>query len=105
MAKGASSKRTWLLAIGVIAAVVIFAAFVSLRRTEVPVRAAMATRATFRSSISTNGKIEPLDNFEAHAPMATTVTRVLVHEGDHVKRGELMLQLDDADARAQAARA
>ena len=105
MATGASSKRTWLLAIGVVAAVVIFAAFVSLRRTEVPVRAATATRATFRSSISTNGKIEPLENFEAHAPMATTVTRVLVHEGDHVKRGALLLQLDDADARAQSARA
>lgn len=105
MANGTNSKRTWLVAIGVVAAVVIFAAFVSLRRTEVPVRAVTATRSEFRSTISTNGKIEPLENFEAHAPMATTVVHVLVHEGDRVKKGQLLLQLDDADARAQAARA
>ena len=100
-----TNKRGLLIAVGVVAAVVIFAAFVSLRRTEVPVRVATATRSTFRSSISTNGKIEPLENFEAHAPMATTVQRVYVHEGDHVKAGQLLLQLDDADARAQSARA
>jgi HlyD family secretion protein len=33
------------------------------------------------------------------------VRRVLVHEGDHVKSGDLLVQLDDADARAQAAKA
>lgn len=102
---GNSNKRGWLIALGVVAAVVIFAAFASLRRTEVPVRAATVSRSTFRNSISTNGKIEPLENFEAHAPMATTVTQVMVHEGDHVKKGQLLLQLDDADARAQSARA
>lgn len=55
--------------------------------------------------ISTNGKIEPIQNFEAHAPIATTVKRLLVKEGDHVRKGQLLLQLDDADIRSQAARA
>jgi HlyD family secretion protein len=55
--------------------------------------------------ISSNGKIEPVQNFEAHAPAATTVKRVLAREGDHVKRGQLLLQLDDAEARTSAARA
>ena len=58
-----------------------------------------------RSLISTNGKIEPINNFEAHAPAAASVRRVLVKEGDFVKKGQLLLLLDDADARAQAARA
>ena len=44
-------------------------------------------------------------NFEAHAPIATTVKRLLVKEGDHVRKGQLLLQLDDADIRTQAARA
>ncbi len=35
-------------------------------------------RETITSSIATNGKIEALNNFEAHAPMATTVRRVAV---------------------------
>jgi len=55
--------------------------------------------------VSTNGKIEPVNNFEAHAPAATSVRRVLVKEGESVKKGQLLLVLDDAEARAQAARA
>ena len=70
-----------------------------------PVRTAVVEQSAIRSVISTNGKIEPVNNFEAHAPAATSVQRVLVKEGDFVKKGQLLLVLDDADARAQAARA
>ena len=62
-------------------------------------------RGPIRSLVSTNGKIEPIQNFEAHAPIATTVKRLLVKEGDHVRKGQLLLQLDDADIRTQATRA
>jgi HlyD family secretion protein len=69
------------------------------------VRATTVQRGPIRSLVSTNGKIEPIQNFEAHAPIATTVKRILVKEGDHVRKGQLLLQLDDADIRSQAARA
>ncbi len=62
-------------------------------------------RGPIRSVVSTNGKVEPIRNFEAHAPIATTVKRLLVKEGDHVRKGQLLLQLDDDDIRTQAARA
>lgn len=62
-------------------------------------------RGRIRSLISTNGKIEPIQNFEAHAPVASTVKRLYIKEGDPVRRGQLLLQLDDADLRSQAARA
>ena len=64
-------------------------------------------RGPIRSLVSTNGKIEPLQNqnFEAHAPISTTVKRLLVKEGDHVRKGQLLLQLDDVNIRTQAARA
>lgn len=68
-------------------------------------RATTVHRGPIRSEISTNGKIEPFPNFEAHAPISTTVKRLLVKEGDHVRRGQLLLQLDDADIRSQAAHA
>ncbi len=55
--------------------------------------------------ISTNGKVEPIRNFEAHSPVPTTVKRLFVKEGDHVRKDQLLLQLDDADLRSQAARA
>jgi len=64
-------------------------------------------RGPIRSLVSTNGKVEPLQNsnFEAHAPISTTVKRLLVKEGDRVRRGQLLLQLNDVDIRTQAARA
>ena len=71
----------------------------------VPVRAEKAARESIVNTISTNGKIEPVDNFEAHAPAPTTVKRLFVREGDRVKAGQKILQLDDANARADAARA
>jgi len=69
------------------------------------VRVAKAQRGPIRSLVSTNGKVEPLRNFEAHAPISTTVKRLLVKEGDRVKKGQLLVQLDDADIRAKAASA
>jgi HlyD family secretion protein len=76
-----------------------------MREEIIPVRAATVERSSIRTTISTNGKIEPAQNFEAHAPVSTTVRRLLVREGDHVKKGQLLLQLDDSEARSQAARA
>ena len=38
-------------------------------------------------------------------PSAPRLTKLLVHEGDHVKKGQLLVQLDDAKARSQAAQA
>ena len=97
--------RWWIIAIAIAFAVILFAAFNSMNSGVIPVRAAHVTRANIRSVISTNGKVEPINNFEAHAPTATTVVRVLAREGDHVKRGQLLLQLDDADARTNRAKA
>jgi HlyD family secretion protein len=97
--------RGWILALAVLLAVVLLAAFMSLRSGEIPVRAATVSRSTIRSLISTNGKITPVQNFEAHALAAAAVKRVLVHEGDRVKAGQLLVQLEDSDARSQAARA
>lgn len=92
-------------ALAILVAVVVFAAFVSRRDDSVPVRTAVVERGKIRSLISTNGRIEPVTNFEAHAPTPTTVRRVLAKEGDLVKKGQLLVVLDAAEARAQAARA
>jgi HlyD family secretion protein len=101
-----TNKHRWLLwTVGIVAAVLLLGAFVSMRKDTVIVRVARVERGNIRSAVSTNGKVEPVQSFEAHAPVATTVKRVLIKEGDRVKKGQLLMQLDDADARAQAARA
>jgi len=102
--KGFGRRNRWLLWLAIAAAVVIFASFMS-RDDAVPVRAAKAERTTIRSVVSTNGKVEPLNNFEAHAPVGTTVNKLLVKEGDQVKRGQLLVQMDDAEARSKDAQA
>jgi HlyD family secretion protein len=103
---GFVARNRWLVwAVGIVAAVVLLAAFMSLRDDAVPVSVATAVRGTIRSVVSTNGKVEPVQNFEAHAPIGTTVKRLLVKEGDHVRKGQLLVQLNDAEARDQAARA
>jgi HlyD family secretion protein len=69
------------------------------------VRTATVERGTILSVVSTNGKVEPLQSFEAHAPVGTTVKKLLVKEGDRVKKGQLLARLDDAEASSLAARA
>jgi len=76
-----------------------------LHQTPLKVHAVTVKRGSIRSLVSTNGKVEPVQNFEAHAPIATTVKRLLVKEGDYVRKGQLLLELDDSDIRSQAARA
>ncbi len=103
--KPVNRRRTALILLSLALAVGVLAAFVSMRRSVVAIRIGHADRETIVASIATNGKIEALNNFEAYAPAATTVKRLLVRQGDWVKPGQLLLELDDANARLQAARA
>src|ERR1700743_1658608 len=101
---GPSRSRITVVVLLVAAALLLFTG-INRHRSSTSVRAEKVVRQEIASVISTNGKIEPINSFEAHAPAPATVNKVLVAEGDHVKAGQLLVQLDDADARAQAARA
>jgi HlyD family secretion protein len=102
---GRQPRRWWVTALAILAAVIVLAAFITHRDDSVPVRTAVVEPGTIRSVISTNGKIEPINNFEAHAPIPARVERVLVKEGEAVKKGQLLVVLDDANVRAHAAQA
>jgi len=97
--------RGWIIALAIVAAVIVLAAFISLQRGDVPVRIAQVNRADIRATITTNGKITPVQDFEAHAVAPALVKRVLVREGDQVKADQLLLELDTSEAQAEAARA
>ncbi len=97
-------RRLIFIAVMVLLAVVLFTG-INRHRAVTPVRAEKVVRQEIASVISTNGKIEPVNSFEAHAPSPATVSKVLVAEGDHVKAGQLLVRLDDAEARSLAARA
>jgi HlyD family secretion protein len=102
---GLFSSRRWVLwSLGAMLAVILLASFMS-RDDTVPIMASRVSRSTIRSVISTNGRVEPVQNFEAHAPIGTRVKRVLIKEGEHVRKGQLLVELDAASARSQAAQA
>lgn len=63
------------------------------------------TREALESWIATNGKVEPLQPYVLRSRLDTFVTRVLAVEGQAVKRGQLLLDLDSTSAAAQLAEA
>jgi HlyD family secretion protein len=76
-----------------------------LTRERVQVRTARVTYQPILKTSSTNGNVEPIDDFQPHAQVAGVVEEVYVGVGDKVKPGQLLLKMDDADARARLASA
>lgn len=71
----------------------------------IQVRTAKVRRGRLVSTLPTNGKVEPIENFAAYSPKAGTVKAVYVHEGEKVRAGKLLLAMDDSDARTDVAAA
>lgn len=85
--------------------VVVFFVVRSFTRERLEVHAFPAARQPLVSTISTNGRVEPEENFELHSPIATSVKAVYVQPGDVVAAGKLLIVLDDTLARARLASA
>ena len=77
----------------------------TLTRERISVKVANVTYQDLVKSFSTNGKVEPLDDFEAHAQAAGQVQEVSVDVGDKIKAGQLLLKMDDKVALSNLAHA
>ena len=87
-----------------IAAVIVTALIFGIRyftRSEIEIRAAKASYSDLVTDLSTNGKVEPLQNFQAHAAEPGSVQAVYVRSGQHVAAGTLLLKLNSAAAAAR----
>jgi HlyD family secretion protein len=100
-----TSRRIVIWTIAVLIVVAVFYVAHIATRTVLEVRAYTVVRASVLIPDSTNGKVQPVHNFEAHAPFPGLVKAVYVHEGQMVRRGALLLTLDDTDAQARLAQA
>lgn len=99
-------SRGWLWAI--IAIAVLVAAVWGLRswtRGSVPVRTARVEYQEILRTVSTNGKVEPVEDFQAHAPAPGQVQKLLVHVDDKVTRGQELVRMDVGDAQSRIASA
>src|ERR1700723_3772033 len=85
--------------------VLIFVIVRSSTRETVEVKVAPVTRQTLVNSVPTNGKVEPIDEFQAYAPSAGVIAKIYVQVLQKVKVGDLLLKMDDSDAIAKLASA
>jgi HlyD family secretion protein len=99
------TSRLWLWIGAALLLVVVFFVARSMTRDKLPVHAATAVRTQLSKTIPTNGLVEPVKNYEFRSPLATTVKSIDVQQGDHVKAGQVLMQLDDINARAHVATA
>ena len=102
---GKQTSRVWLWFGACVVLVGVFFVARVLMRDRIPIHAAKAVRAELVNTTPTNGKVEPVKNLEFHSPLATTIRSINVQQGDRVKTGQLLMQLDDVAARARVATA
>lgn len=77
----------------------------SFTRDVVEIRAAAVNHQNLVSAVPTNGKVEPIAAFPAHAAAPGVVAKIYVKVGQKVKAGDLLIRMDDADALARVAAA
>src|SRR6202050_5507191 len=99
------NNRKWIaLALAVALALVVI--IVIAGRGQAPgVPIVKVSREDLASTITSNGKVEPISPFTAHAQFPTFVEKVMATEGQNVRRGQVVLVLDDADTKSQLAQA
>lgn len=101
-ANNSAAVRRILVILGVLAALVLLVFGIRYAtRSAVVVRTARVTTGDIVSSVSTNGKVEPVQLYQAHAAAPSQVQQVLVHSGQSVPAGMLLLRLGTAEATAR----
>jgi HlyD family secretion protein len=69
------------------------------------VNVATVSPANLSQTLPLTGSLKSNQNIDLNSKIQGRVARVLVDEGDRIRRGQLLIQLDDADLRAQVASA
>lgn len=103
MEKRLRNRMLLLLALAAVIAFVLVT--MSGRQPVAKISATTPVRQTLVSSISSNGKVEPVAPYSIRAQLDTFVEKVGASEGQNVKKGQLLLQLNVKDAAAQLAAA
>jgi HlyD family secretion protein len=75
------------------------------RQPAAKISAVTPVRENLVSSISSNGKVEPIAPFVMRAQLDTFVEKISAVEGQQVRKGQLLLELDVKDAAARLAEA
>ena len=67
-----------------------------------PVQLATIARADLQAKVTANGRVQAQKKVDISATIQGQVTRLAVEEGERVRKGQFLLQIDPANPRAQA---
>lgn len=102
-------KRKWKIALVIAGAVlVVGGVFASIRISQqgiVTVQTGRVTRQDLTSIVTASGEIKPRNyiNIGTNAISPSRITEILVHEGDHVGKGQLLAKLESVQPEADVA--
>lgn len=95
-------KQLWIIG-GALGAVLIGGLSVAgMRDKGLAVQIATVGRENLQSKVSANGKIQAVTKADISASIMGQVTRLAVKEGDRVKKGQFLMEIDPRSARANA---
>ncbi len=100
-------KRKWKVLIGVVALLLIAAGVVASvkynRRGVVTVQTSKVITEDLASVVTSSGEIKPRTYINIGAEFAGQLTDILVKEGDHVAKGQLLARIDETQSAADVA--
>ncbi|MCL4516886.1 MAG: efflux RND transporter periplasmic adaptor subunit [Firmicutes bacterium] len=99
------SKKKLMVAVVILLVVVVggvaIGKFAGKKDLGIPVETARISPDTFSVTVSASGTVEPVDAQEVRSPVQGQIGKLAVDVGDHVKRGQLLLTLDETSRGAQ----
>lgn len=95
-------RRVWILAILVVAVAGGVATALLRRPRPTEVQLATVAREDLQAKVSANGKVQAQKKVEISATVAGQITQIAVREGDRVRNGQFLLQIDSANPSAMA---
>jgi HlyD family secretion protein len=97
-----TKKRLLLGAIGALILAVGGGVWAKRRPKPTPVETAVVGREDLQAKVTANGKVQAKRKVDISATIAGQIVHLAVKEGDRVKKGDFLLQIDAANPRANA---
>jgi len=98
----AMTRKFWWLTVGALAVLAAAGFAWSRREKGLPVQVETASRQDIVAKVSANGKVQAVTKVDITANSIGPVTRMMVKEGDPVKAGDLLMEIDPIQSRAAA---
>lgn len=92
----------WVSVIVVLAALVVGGALARRGGDSTQVEVGKVGREDLQSKVTANGKVQAQKKVDISATIAGQITRLAVQEGDRVRKGQFLLQIDQVNPRAMA---